>query len=154
MVVQIIKGNIKYLEDCKEALLESELERHYFSNTEDAKRVIIEGFERGNIYIALHSGECMGFMYYMPNGAFHNFPYLHLFAVKAAYRSNGIGRQMLDFLEKMLFENNDKLFLVSSDPNAIRFYKKNGYRQVGEIPNLYRNGIVEYIFMKEKEVAI
>ena len=36
------------------------------------------------------------------------------------------------------------------NPEAKRFYEKNGYRQVGEIPGLYREGITEYIMMKEK----
>jgi ribosomal protein S18 acetylase RimI-like enzyme len=153
--VQIIKGNLEYLEDCKEALLASELGGQYFSNAENAKRVIIEGFERNNIYVALAGGECVGFMYYIPNGAFHSFPYLHIIAIKEAHRSKSIGKQMLDFLEKTLFEIADKIFLVTADfnPGAIRFYKKNGYRQVGEIPNLYRMGIVEYLFMKDKEVT-
>ena len=35
------------------------------------------------------------------------------------------------------------------NPEAKRFYEKNGYRQVGEIPGLYREGITEYIMMKE-----
>ena len=155
MDIQIINGNLEYLEDCKEALLISELGKKYFSNTENAQRAIVEGFERKNIYVALHLGECIGFMYYIPSGAFHSFPYLHIIAVKDAYRSKGIGKQMLDFLEKELFKNSDKLFLVTADfnPGAIRFYKKNGYKQVGMIPNLYRKGITEYLFMKEKEIT-
>ena len=36
------------------------------------------------------------------------------------------------------------------NPEAKRFYEKNDYRQVGEIPGLYREGITEYIMMKEK----
>ena len=156
MDIQIVNGNLEYLEACKEALLISELGRKYFSNTTNAERAIIEGFERNNIYVALYLGECIGFMYYIPGGAFHSFPYLHIIAIKEAYRSKGIGKQMLDFLEKELFKISDKLFLVTSDFNtdAIRFYKKNGYKQVGMIPNLYRKGITEYLFMKEKETII
>jgi len=46
----------------------------------------------------------------------------------------------------------DKLFLVVADfnPNAKGFYESMGYHQVGEIPGLYREGITEYIMMKEK----
>jgi len=45
----------------------------------------------------------------------------------------------------------DKFFLVVADynPDAKRFYERNGYRQVGEIPNLYRPGVTEYMMEKD-----
>jgi ribosomal protein S18 acetylase RimI-like enzyme len=45
----------------------------------------------------------------------------------------------------------DKLFLVVADynPAAKRFYERNGYQQVGEIPNLYRPGVTEYLMVKD-----
>ena len=44
----------------------------------------------------------------------------------------------------------DKIFLVVADynPEAKRFYERNGYQQLGEIPNLYRPGITEYLMTK------
>lgn len=58
---------------------------------------------------------------------------------------------MLEFLENNLLNKTDKLFFVVVDfnPGAKRFYESLGYCQVGEIPNLYRQGIKEYIMMKE-----
>ena len=149
--IRIVKGNIKYLADCAEALVNSDLGRIYFSsNIEDCKPVIIEGFERDTVYVAMNGGECVGFMYYLPGGAFHNFPYLHILAVKVSYRNMGIGTKMLAFLENLLFETTDKLFLVTSGAAPIRFYERNGYQRCGEIASLYREGIDEYIFMKKK----
>jgi len=154
MDIQIEKGNIKYLSDCEEALINSELGNKYFNNAGSAKEAIIEGIEDGNLFIAFAGDECVGFIWYIPQGAFHSFPYLHVISVKQAYRSKGIGKKMHDFLEKLAFENADKIFLVVSDFNtdAKSFYEKIGYRQVGEIPNLYRKGIIEYLMMKEKEI--
>ena len=34
-----------------------------------------------------------------------------------------------------------------------RFYERNGYQQVGEIPNLYRSGVTEYIMAKDLKSA-
>ena len=153
MDIKIKKGSLKYLDDCEEALLNSELGNRYFATEESAKKAIQEGLEHENLYIALDSDVCVGFAWYIPKGAFHSFPYLHIISVKKKYRGKGIGKKMIEFIEEIAFENVDKIFLVVADfnPNAKRFYEKIGYRQVGEIPNLYRKGITEYLMMKEKE---
>ena len=41
------------------------------------------------------------------------------------------------------------LFVADYDPAAKRFYERNGYQQVGEIPNLYRPGVTEYMMAKD-----
>jgi len=153
MDIRIKKGSQEYISDCEEALLNSELGRRYFSGEGSAKKAVQEGLEHGNLYIALDSDVCVGFMWYLPQGAFHSFPYLHLISIKEMYRGKGIGEKMIGFLEEIAFKNADKIFLVVADfnPDAKRFYEKIGYWQVGEIPNLYRKGITEYLMMKEKE---
>ena len=95
--------------------------------------------------------ECVGFTYIIPKGAFHSFPYLHIIAVKEEYRNKGIGKALLDYSEKIAYEMADRFFLVVGDynPDAKRFYERNGYQQVGGIPNLYRPGITEYLMVKD-----
>ena len=95
---------------------------------------------------------CVGFIWYIPKGAFHSFPYLHIISVKDAYTSKGIGKELMNFVEELAFLSADKIFLVVADfnPEAKRFYDKMGYQQVGEIPSLYRKGITKYLMMKEK----
>lgn len=154
MDIRIEKGSLKYLSDCECALLNSELGRKYFEHEGSGKKAIIEGLEQGNLYVAISNNKCVGFMFYIPNGIFHSFPLLHLISVKDEYRGKGIGKNLMSFLESLAFENANKIFLVVADfnPDAKHFYEKLGYRQVGEIPNLYRKGINEYLMMKEKEV--
>ena len=91
------------------------------------------------------------FTYIIPKGAFHSFPYLHIIAVKKEYRNKGIGKALLEYSENIANEVADKLFLVVADynPDAKRFYERNGYQQVGEIPNLYRPGVTEYLMAKD-----
>lgn len=113
-------------------------------------KTILEGICRGNLYVALIGEECVGFSYIIPKGAFHGFPYLHILAVKEEYRGKGVGKALLDYSERIASETADKLFLVVADfnPDAKQFYERNGYQQVGEIPNLYRSGITEYLMAK------
>ena len=55
------------------------------------------------------------------------------------------------FCDECLDGMADKFFLVVADynPDAKRFYERNGYQQVGEIPNLYRSGVTEYMMAKD-----
>ncbi|WP_314059202.1 GNAT family N-acetyltransferase [uncultured Vagococcus sp.] len=152
MNITITKGSLKNLSDCEEALLNSDLGQRYFPSIESASKAVREGLTQETLYIASHHDDCVGFIYYIPAGAFHSFPYIHLISIKKGYRGKGIGTKMMTFLEKLVFEEFDKLFLVVADFNlaAKRFYEKMGYQQVGEIPDLYRVGITEYLMMKKK----
>ena len=149
--ISFAEGNEQHLKDCKDALCRSVLGEKYFSSPGSAENAILEGILQGNLYVAYIGEECVGFTIIIPKGAFHSFPYLHIIAVKEEYRNKGIGKALLDYSEKIAYEMADKFFLVVADynPDAKRFYERNGYQQVGEIPNLYRPGITEYMMAKD-----
>ena len=144
------KGNEQHLKACRDALCRSTLGEKYFSSPGSAENAILEGIYQGNLYVALIGEECIGFTYIIPRGAFHSFPYLHIIAIREEYRGKGIGKALLDYSECIASEMADRFFLVVADfnPDAKRFYERNGYQQVGEIPNLYRPGITEYMMAK------
>ena len=148
--ITFAEGNEQYLKDCMDALCHSSLGEKYFSSPGSAENAILEGIRQENLYVALIGEACIGFTYIIPKGAFHSFPYLHIIAIKEEYRGQGVGKALLDYSERIASEMADKLFLVVSDynPDAKRFYKRNGYRQLGEIPDLYRPGITEYLMAK------
>ena len=152
MNIAIQKGSLQYIEDCKNALVNSELGRKYFEREGSAEEAILEGLNQGTLYVALADEICVGFAWYLPKGAFHNFPYLHIISINEACRGKGIGKMLMDFMETLAFAHADKIFLVVADfnPEARRFYEKAGYKQAGEIPSLYRYGITEYLMMKAK----
>ena len=137
--ITFAKGNEQHLKDCRAALCQSTLGERYFSSPGSAEIAILEGIRQENLYVAFIGEECVGFTYIIPKGAFHSFPYLHIIAVKEEYRNRGIGKALLNF------------FLVVADynPAAKRFYERNGYQQVGEISNLYRPGVTEYLMVKD-----
>lgn len=154
MEINILKGSKEYINACEEALVNSELGRRYFSKEGSAKEALKEGFSKGEIYIALDDNdECKGFVWFIANGIFHSFPYLHIIAVNQDSRNSGIGKKLLQFFEEVCFKDNTKLFLVVADfnPDAKRLYEKVGYVEVGTIPSLYRVGITEHLMMKLRE---
>jgi ribosomal protein S18 acetylase RimI-like enzyme len=143
------------MKDCEEALIRSELGRRYFFTEGSARRALEEGFHKGEIYVALNtSGQCTGFLWIIPNGVFHSFPYLHIVAVKEEYRNHGIGKELIRFFEEISFIDHSKVFLVVADfnPGARKLYEELGYLEVGPIPGLYRAGITETLMMKLKPV--
>ncbi len=150
----ITKAQIKHLEDCKVALLKSRLGQEYFPSEEKARATLTEGITKGEIFVALNEeGDCLGFIWFVLKGAFHSYPYLHIIAVKEAFRGMGIGKKLLSFFEENVFANHSKVFLVVADfnPKARRLYERLGYRQVGMIPGLYKAGVTEYLMMKERD---
>ncbi|BCZ47294.1 hypothetical protein psyc5s11_33610 [Clostridium gelidum] len=149
----IIKGSIEYINDCEDALVNSELGKRYFSQKGSARKALQEGFAKGEIYIAIDACEsCKGFIWFILDGIFHSFPYLHIIAVKQESRNEGIGKKLLKFFEDSCFKDYSKLFLVVADfnPDAKILYEKIGYIQVGTIPSLYREGITEHLMMKSR----
>lgn len=154
MEVTIVKGTMDYMDDCEEALVNSELGKRYFSGKGSARKALEEGFAKDQIYVAIDNNQnCLGFIWYIINGIFHSYPYLHIISVKAKSRKNGIGRKLLKFFEDNCFKDYTKLFLVVADfnPEAKRLYEEIGYVEVGVIPSLYRRGIDEHLMMKSKE---
>ncbi len=153
MEISIKKGSIEYIADCERALENSTLGERYFSNKGSARRALEEGFGKEEIHVALNGNECIGFIWYILNGAFHSFPYLHIIAVKQEYRSRGVGKKLLEFFENTCFLEDSKLFLVVADfnPKAKKLYEEIGYIQVGTMPDLYREGITEYLMMKVRQ---
>lgn len=153
MNIQFKKGTIEYLDSCIKAMENSTLCTSYFQSEESKKNAVMEGINRGTLYVVLCSGECAGFAYFIPEGAFHAYHYLHLIAIREEYRGKGIGKKLLEFIEDMLFKTRDKIFLLVGDynPDAKIFYEKLGYKYLGTIPSLYRKGIDEYLMMKVYE---
>ncbi len=154
MGITVIKGNIRYINDCEYALVNSELGKRYFSEKGSALKSLEDGFSKDEIYVAIdNANNCKGFVWVISNGIFHSFPYIHIIAVKSEDRGKGIGETLLRFVEDICYKNYTKLFLVVADFNtdAKRLYERIGYSVIGNIPNLYRNGITECLMMKSKE---
>ena len=156
MKITITKAHKMHLEDCKIALLNSKLGAEYFASEEKAISALTEGITKGEIFVAVNEGgECLGFIWFILGGAFHSYPYLHIIAVKERFRGLGIGKKLLSFFEGTAFTDHSKVFLVVADfnPDAKRLYESLGYQQVGVLPGLYKQGVTEYLMMKENMIA-
>jgi len=76
--------------------------------------------------------------------------YLELLGVATWARSKGIGKELLAHVESLVFRRTKNLFACVSDFNkaARGFYKKQGYQEVGPMPNFLIPGSAEILLRK------
>ncbi len=76
--------------------------------------------------------------------------YLELLGVAEWARHKGIGSLLLKHVEQLVFERTKNLFACVSDFNqaARDFYKKQGYQEIGPMPNFLIPGSAE-IFLRK-----
>lgn len=82
---------------------------------------------------------------------------LYLIAVHEAHQSKGVGEIMLQYIEKQLRKNGERILLVETSglPSFERtrnFYSKNGYTQEARIRDFYTAGEDKIIFWKSLTV--
>lgn len=76
--------------------------------------------------------------------------YLELLAIAPSARNHGHGARLLAQLESITFARGKNLFACVSDFNegARRFYTRQGYQEIGPIPNLLIPGSAELLLRK------
>jgi [ribosomal protein S18]-alanine N-acetyltransferase len=76
--------------------------------------------------------------------------YLELLGVADWARQRGVGGQLLQHIERLVFERTNNLFACVSDFNAPAraFYKKQGYQEIGPMPNFLIPGSAELLLRK------
>jgi [ribosomal protein S18]-alanine N-acetyltransferase len=76
--------------------------------------------------------------------------YLELLGVAGWARHRGTGRQLLAYVEAFVFARTKNLFACVSDFNtgARDFYRKQGYQEIGPMPNFLIPGSAEILLRK------
>ena len=76
--------------------------------------------------------------------------YLELLGVAEWARRQGTGRQLLGHVEALVFARTKNLFACVSDFNtgARAFYRKQGYQEIGPMPNFLIPGSAEILLRK------
>lgn len=138
---------------CASIMARNPLWQRYDITLELAHTRLESGFNNGaSILVAEHDGINSGFIWFVEKGAFSRSGYIMLIAIDPDLHHLGIGQALMLQAEKILFKNSNDIFLLVSDFNtsAQGFYKRNGYAQIGSIPNYVVKGITELIFRKIK----
>jgi ribosomal protein S18 acetylase RimI-like enzyme len=76
--------------------------------------------------------------------------YLELLGVAGSARHQGTGTQLLAYVEALVFARTNNLFACVSDFNtgAREFYRKQGFQEIGPMPNFLIPGSAEILLRK------
>lgn len=99
-------------------------------------------------YVAVAGGQLAAVIVVNMKGAFVG--YIRGLAVMPQWRSRGIGSRLLQFAEDRIFRQSPNVFLCVSgfNPRAQRFYRRLGYRRIGELKNYVIDGASEILMRK------
>ncbi len=146
-------ATLSHINECKNAIMDSELGNRYGINNEQSSILFTKGIKDEEIYIATDmNGQFLGYIWIDLAGAFSDFPYARSIAVSKKYRGKGIGKKLLSYFEELGFKQSSKLFLLVSDFNvrAKKLYTELGYQETAVMPNLFKPEISEFLMMKVK----
>lgn len=106
----------------------------------------------GSLVVATLGGQVVGFIAYHLRGAFHHSGYIRWITVAPHARGRGVGRRLMRFAEERIFKRGPNVFLMASDFNeeAHAFYRKQGYTEVGAVPDYMVPGITERLYRKTR----
>jgi len=100
------------------------------------------------VYVA-HIGEDLaGLVAVNMRGAFVG--YIRALVIAPAWRSRGIGAQLMQFAEERIFRESPNVFLCVSgfNPRAQQFYLRLGYERIGELKDYVIAGKSEILMRK------
>ena len=102
------------------------------------------------VYLATLGTTFAGFVMLNLRGPFSG--YVQMIGVCPELRNRGIGARLIAFAEERIFRESPNVFLCVSSFNkaAQRFYKRLGYKRVGEIKNYIVRGHSEHLMRKTK----
>jgi GNAT superfamily N-acetyltransferase len=102
------------------------------------------------LLVADDGGRLGGLAWFHPAGTLALGGYLRLIAVVAGGEGKGTGVALLRAFEAETARQSAHAFLLVSDFNegAIRFYEREGYRRVGDMPGLVLPDVAEVLYWK------
>ncbi|MFH1530728.1 MAG: GNAT family N-acetyltransferase [Pseudomonadota bacterium] len=115
------------------------------------KSDLLGAMESADTVLVAEAGEgAVGFIWLQGKAAFSRSPYLRVLAVCRGSEGQGIGGLLLRRGEESMNGAGGGMFLLVSDFNrdAHRFYLREGYCEVGRIPDYLVQGISERLMFK------
>lgn len=115
---------------------------------DDWKSVLATPLQGREAFIIEIDGRAGGICVLRPKFLFGD--YLELLAIAPAAQGRGHGRTLLAYVEGIAFKRANNLFVCVSDFNARArtFYNRNGYAEIGSIPDLLIPGAAEILMRK------
>jgi ribosomal protein S18 acetylase RimI-like enzyme len=100
------------------------------------------------VYLAMVGDEIVGFTILSMQGAFVG--YLQSVCVAPQWRGEGIGSELMDYVEKRILSETPNVFICVSSFNGRvqRLYERRGYEAIGELKDFIVPGHSEILLRK------
>ena len=135
-------------------LAESPLLRRYGITARGARRLLGEALRAEDLVLVAVSGPATGGLaWVIPTRAFDRTAYLRLLLVGGSTQSRGVGTALLAAAERRARRRGARhlaLLVTRTNQGARRFYERNGYRHVGDLPGLVRPRLDESMYVKTR----
>jgi GNAT superfamily N-acetyltransferase len=105
----------------------------------DAIEVPTEHLAAGWVRVAVRNGTIVGFATLLPTG--HGAGELDALFVEPDLMRQGIGHELIADLATVAREHGLRRIEVTGNPNARRFYEREGFVVMGEVPTRFRPGL-------------
>ena len=155
MDYKLRKALFKDINTCEEIARNSLLYERYFSAPGAISDFLSPcmSSDLGKVYLAVtRTGEAVALMEVLDKGFCGEYHYLGLLCVRDKYRGQGIGSWLLDKFEGMGRESGCRkaaLFVSEFNEPAQKLYARHGYYKAGLIRNAVKDGINEFIMLKD-----
>lgn len=100
---------------------------HLTITADELKRDIADKAESGHLYVVKENGAIIGCGGISPHSGSLAESRIHTIFVEPAYERQGIGRQLIEFLENDEYATRARKIVIYSALSAIPFYRKLGY---------------------------
>ena len=109
----------------------------------------------GDVFVARQrvGGSVLGVVVVQPGVLLGNF--VSLLAVRPSAAGQGLGRSLMAYVESRTFETRRWLFVSADVTNAtaLKFYRRQGFRRVGKLPDLVQPGRTEILLRKGRPAS-
>ncbi len=131
---------------------QNELWQRYEYDARDAKTSFELAFYKDDeslIVATNKKNEVVGFAWFQPTGGLGRAGYLRLIGVHPRHQSKGIGKLLLQEVEKGCPSHILMILVSHFNERAQKFYKREGYVQAGVFEKFVRPDIDELLFWKK-----
>lgn len=150
--MRIARATTKHLPGLVELMNRSPLLQRYDVTPARARAGLRAGLrKREMLLVALQSGEILGLAWVITTRALDRSAYLSLLLVAEGKQSRGIGGALLIDAERRARASGSRhlvLLTTTTNRRARAFYRRHGYRHVGDLPGFVRPRIGESLYVK------
>ena len=150
--MRITRARATHVPELAALMSGSPLLRRYGVTRASARASLSEGLRaRDLVVLGVEGGEIVGLAWVVPTRALDRAAYLRLLLVAEGWQGRGVGSALLRDAERRVRRTGSRhmvLLVTTTNRGARAFYRREGYRRVGDLPDFARPGIDESMYVK------